>query len=92
MISIRNKETEEINEWEKDQKAAKLLSELQGKGSSGKAAAEFVVDTMDAYTKFRKLQRMQEIMNKPNPTPQETALLTKLQGDPNLVPFLPKAP
>lgn len=90
VISIKNIEIQEINEWEKDQKAAKLLSELQGKGSSGKAAVEFVKDTMDGYANFQKLQRIQAIMNKQNPTPEETALLSKLKQDPVLAPFLPK--
>ena len=90
VISVRNTEIEEINEWEKDQKAAKLMSELQGKGSSGKAAVEFVKDTIDGYNNFRNLQRIAELEKKQNPTPEEIALLSKLKQDPALVPFLPK--
>jgi hypothetical protein len=90
VISIRNTEIEEINEWEKDQKAAKLMSELQGKGTSGKAAVEFVKDTIDGYNNFRNLQRIAELEKKQSPTAQESALLSKLKQDPALIPFLPK--
>lgn len=91
VISVKNKEVEEINEWEKNQKAVKLLSESDGKGPSGKAAVEFVRDTMDGYTNFKKLKRIQELMDKQNPTPEETALLSKLKEEPALDPFLPKS-
>jgi hypothetical protein len=74
----------------KIKKAAKLMSELQGKGSSGKAAVEFVKDTIDGYNNFRNLQRIAELERKQNPTPEEIALLSKLKQDPKLVPFLPK--
>jgi hypothetical protein len=66
VISMRNTEIEEINEWEKDQKAAKLMSELQGKGTSGKAAVEFVKDTIEGYNNFRNLQRIAELEKKRN--------------------------
>jgi hypothetical protein len=90
VVSIRNTEIEEINKWEKDQKAAKLMSELQGKGTSGKAAVEFVKDTVEGYNNYRNLQRITELEKKLNPTPEEIALLSKLKQDPALLPYLPK--
>jgi hypothetical protein len=90
VISIRATEIQEINDWEKDQKAAKLMSELQGKGSSGKAAVDFVKDTVEGYNNFRKLQRIQELQNKKDITPEEKVLLDKLTNEPELKPYLPK--
>lgn len=94
VISIQNKEIAEINEWEKDEKAAKLMSELQGKGSSGKAAVEFLRDTMDGYSNFKKLQRIRELEDKKKSgqeiTKEEKDILQKYKQDPNIIPFLPK--
>lgn len=94
VISVQNKEIAEINEWEKDQKAAKLMSELQGKGSSGKAGIEFLRDTMDGYSNFKKLQRILELEGKKKAgqqiTTEEETILKKYTKDPNLIPFLPK--
>jgi hypothetical protein len=90
VISIRNKEIPEINEWENNQKAAKLMSQLQGKGSGGKSSVEFVKGTLEGYNNFTKLQRMLELEKKQNPSPEEIALLAKLKQDKNLEPFLPQ--
>ena len=54
------------------------MSELQGKGTSGKTAVEFVKDTIDGYNNFRNLQRIADLEKKQNPTPEEIALLSKL--------------
>jgi hypothetical protein len=58
------------------------LPELQGIGSSGKAAVVFIKEIMNGYTKFTKIQRIQESQNKQDPTAEETALLAKLEKDP----------
>jgi hypothetical protein len=44
-------------EREIDQKVAKLMAELGGKGQSGRAAIEFLRETMDLYDRYRRLQR-----------------------------------
>ena len=90
VYSIRAQEAEEP-QWEIDQKVAKLLSELEGKGNSGKAAIEFVRDTVEAYSKFKKLQRIQELQDKTTRTKEEEDLLKKLKSDKSIEPFLPKA-
>ena len=90
IISIRATEIQEINEWEKDQKAAKLMSELQGKGSSGRAAVDFVKDTVEGYNNFKKLQRISELQSLQDKSNEEKLLLDKLMKDQDLQPYLPK--
>jgi len=75
-------------EWEIDQKVAKLLAELNRKGQSGKAPIEFLRETLDAYTKYRRLHRARELMNKPNLTDDERSVLNELRQDQALRPFL----
>lgn len=74
-----------------DRKAAKLASELDGKGQSGKAALEFLIDTLSTYTKFRNLQRIKELEVKEKAgtiTEPEIKLLNELKDNPDLKPFL----
>jgi hypothetical protein len=78
VYSIRAQEAEEP-EWEIDQRVAKLLSELEGKGNSGKAAIEFVRDTIEAYSKFKKLQRIQELQDKSTRTKEEEDLFEEVE-------------
>jgi len=80
-------------EWEIDQKVAKLIAELNGKGQSGKAALEFLRETFDAYDKFRKLERAKELKNRKLRTDKplseaEEKLLNDLTNDKTLAPFL----
>lgn len=63
IFSIKKEEAQEP-QWELSQKIATLLSELNGKGSSGKAAIEFLRETMDGYAKYKKITRYQELSNK----------------------------
>ena len=63
IFSIKKEEAQEP-QWELSQKIATLLSELNGKGSSGKAAIEFLRETMDGYTKYKKITRHQELSSK----------------------------
>jgi hypothetical protein len=89
VYSIRAEEAQEP-EWETDQKVAKLLSELGGKGNSGKSAVEFVRDTVEGYGKFKKLNRIKELEEKVDKTEEENKLLEKLKSDKSIEPFLPK--
>ncbi|WP_428265339.1 hypothetical protein [Haliangium sp.] len=75
-------------EWEIDQRIAKLIAELEGKGQSGKAAIEFLRQTLTAYSRFRRLERAQELKSKPSRSPAEQDLLDELTQDPSLSPFL----
>ncbi len=74
--------------WEITQKIAKLVSELNGGGTSGKAALEFLRETMEGYQKYKKLVRAQELMTAPSRSDPENALLEELLKDPELSPFL----
>lgn len=76
------------HDWEIDQKIAKLIAELDGKGSSGKAALEFLRETLDAYGKFRRLERARALRDKASRSPAEDALLDELCRDQALAPYL----
>jgi hypothetical protein len=47
-----------------DQKIAKLISELGGKGQSGRAAIEFLRETMDLYDRHRRLERARALQER----------------------------
>jgi hypothetical protein len=88
IYTIRGEDAAEPN-WEIDQKVAKLLSELEGKGNSGKAPVDFLRDTMEGYTAFKKLKRIQQLEKKGNArTEEENSLLTKLKSDEKVASFL----
>jgi hypothetical protein len=75
--------------WEIDQKIAKLLSELDGKGNSSRAPIDFLRDTMEGYTRFRKIQRYYELQTKgKRRTPEEEQLFNKLAQDEAIKPYL----
>ena len=80
--------------WEIDQKIAKLLSELDGKGNSSRAPIDFLRDTMEGYTAFKKIQRYFELQSKgQRKTPEEEELFKKLGEDLAIKPYLtPTAP
>jgi len=71
-----------------DEKAAKLASELSGKGQSGKAALEFLRDTMKTYENFRKLERIKELSQRSVLTPSEKTLLEDLKKDPEIADYI----
>lgn len=75
-------------EWELDQKAAKLVAELNGKGQSGKASLDFLKDTLDAYGDYQRLGRAAELRSKESLTDAERQLLDDLRADPDLRPYL----
>jgi hypothetical protein len=78
--------------WEIDQKIARLLSELDGKGNSSRAPVDFLRDTMEGYTAFRKIQRYYELQSKGNRrTPEEEQLINKLVQDATIKPYLTTA-
>jgi len=81
-----------------DQKAAKLIAELNGKGQSGKAALDFLRDTIDYYNKYKKLERIRDLKSKEELSKdkssgvtfsdEEDKLLKELAVDTELAPFL----
>lgn len=72
-----------------DEKVAKLASELSGNGQSGKAAIEFLRDTMKYYNNFKKLERATELQKKANRSPSEENQLNHLKEDPEIKKYLP---
>jgi hypothetical protein len=75
------RESVEKRERELTQKAAKLMSELDGKGQSDeKAAVDFLLDTMESYDNFTKLKRARELQAKDNRTEAERELLEDLKS------------
>ncbi|NYT01664.1 MAG: hypothetical protein GKC10_02760 [Methanosarcinales archaeon] len=84
------REFKEQKDLEIDPKAATLIAELSGQGQSGKSALEFLRGTIDTYTKFRKLERVQELQAKTDLNDSEKALLEELKGDKELKAFMPK--
>jgi len=87
VLEVR-REFVESRDWEIDQKAAKLIAELDGKGQSGKAPLEFLEDTLAVYSDHRRLDRAEELRSKEDLSPDEEALLEELRNDPDLRPFL----
>jgi len=90
VYTVRNVFDEEP-EWEVTQKLATLLSELNGKGESGKPAISFLRDTMNGYSNFKKLKRIQALEDKKSQstiTDEESKRLDTLRNDPSLKPFL----
>ena len=67
--------------WKIDQKVAKLISELNGKGNSGEAAIHFLRKTIEAYTKYRKAERYVELKSKSELTEEERKLLDRLENE-----------
>ena len=75
------RESVEKRERELTQKAAKLMSELDGKGQSDeKAAVDFLLDTMESYDNFTKLKRARELQAKDDRTEAERELLEDLKS------------
>jgi hypothetical protein len=75
------REQYENRERELGQKAAKLMTELHGKGQSDeKAAVDFLLDTMESYDNYSKLQRAKELQAKDTLTEAEQKLLGDLRS------------
>jgi len=75
-------------DWEIDQKVAKLVAELNGKGQSGKAALDFLRETLDAYDRFQRLEEARALRKKTKLTRPEETLLQELEKDEALKPYL----
>ena len=76
------------DDWEINQKIAKLLAELNGKGKSGKAALRFLRETMEGYQKFKLLERAVSLRSRTNLSSREETLLAELEANRALAPFL----
>jgi len=72
-----------------DQRVAKLIGELNGKGQSGKAPLEFLRETLIGYSNFRKLDRAKDLLGKDKRSDAEEELLQELLHDGKLSPYLP---
>jgi hypothetical protein len=86
-----HKDFRESLDLEIDQKVAKLASELGGKGQSGKAALDFLRDTLNTYTDFKDLQRERELGAKEKDktiTESEKKLLADLRSKERIKPYL----
>lgn len=73
-----------------DEKVSKLASELSGNGQSGKAAIEFLRDTMKNYNNFKKLERANELMIKGEDalSDSERKQLNDLKADDDIKEYL----
>jgi hypothetical protein len=72
-----------------ERKTTWLLFFLHGKGNSSRAPVDFLRDTMEGYTAFRKIQRYYELLSKGNRrTPEEEQLFNKLTQDTTIRPYL----
>lgn len=70
------REHNEIEFAEKDQKAAKLAAELNGKGRSSKDPLYYLRETLEAYDKFERVQRAEQLQRL---SEQESISLTDAQ-------------
>jgi len=77
--------------WLIDQKMAKIISELDGKGQSGKDSIVFLRETLQAYTKWQNLNRAKHISAKTEGerTNGERNLLKILLEDPEIKSLIP---
>lgn len=75
-------------QYEINQRAAKLIAELKGKGQSKNSSVHFLQETLDVYSKFRKLERARELQASETRSNAEQQLLEKLKSDPELAPYL----
>lgn len=92
-----NKDFRLPRDVEIDQKAAKLAAELGRKEHGDKAPLDFLRDTLSAYSKFRDLQRANELREKKKLaetdktkalSSSEDKLLTELECREDLKPYL----
>jgi hypothetical protein len=84
------KDFEEDPKREIDQKVAKLLSQLHGKGTGTEDAFTFLTKTFETYDKLKKIERYNELKGKLNKTDAENQLLDKLKENPDINDFISK--
>lgn len=75
-------------QYEINQRAAKLIAELKGKGQSENSPIHFLQETLDTYGKFRKLQRARELKDSDALSDAEKQRLDELKSNPELAPYL----
>lgn len=83
-----DKKFEERKKREIDQKVAKLIAQLQGKGRSEETDLHYLRETLDGYTRFQQLNRIQELESQSIRTPAEQTLLKELRAEETLQPYL----
>ncbi|AZH26007.1 hypothetical protein [Haloplanus aerogenes] len=71
----------QTSDQEINQKVAKLIAELNGKGQSGSEAIDYLRQTLTGYNKYQKLNRVEELMNKDSLSEPEQELLDRLQKE-----------
>lgn len=71
-----------------NQRAAKLVAELKGKGQSEHSPIHFLQETLDVYGKFRKLERARELQDSNTLSDAQQRLLNDLKSNPELAPYL----
>jgi hypothetical protein len=75
-------------QYEINQRAAKLVAELKGKGQSDNTSIHFLQETLDAYGKFQKLERARDLQRRDTLSDAQHHLLDDLKSDPELAPYL----
>ena len=77
-------------EFVQTQKIATLLTQIRsGNQNTTKSSLEFLTETLEGYSNYRKLQRYLELAKKTDKTDKETELMEEIQSIDSLKPFLP---
>ena len=61
---------------------------MNGQGNSGKSAVDFLRDTVEGFSNFKKLNRAQTLLNQKKLSAEEDKLLKKLLKDKSINKFL----
>jgi hypothetical protein len=90
IFDIRRDYWKEVQTWAIDQKMAKIIAELDGKGQSEKAPIDFLRETLTAYTKWENLKRATSIREIPEveKTQAQKDLLSRLLEDADVAGYL----
>lgn len=75
-------------QYELNQRAAKLVAELKGKGQSQLPPIQFLQKTLYVYGKLRKLERARKLQDRDTLSEAQQHLLDDLKSDPDLAPYL----
>ncbi len=80
------REHDEVEFSEKDQKAAKLAAELNGRGESNKDPLHYLQETLDSYDTFDRIQRAKQLQRLSDQadvtlTESQRTLLSNLKAD-----------
>ncbi len=75
------------------QKIATLLSQIRsGNSNTPKQTIEFLNETLEGYSNFKKLQRYKELKNQDEKTEAMNDRIKQIKKNPELQPFLPDEP